>query len=370
MCSCGRWARYKDENDHDIVSMAGVLRVVRSYYYCRRCDRGFCPLDKKLGLTASSFTLAVQQEVVEMDGDLAFAPAVRKLERLTGVSVSAKEAQRMLTDCKRVLDAYLEEREAEAFDPQSAPPSIKPDVIYVEADGVHTPLTDGWKETKVGLARAVDSSGEVMGSTQYVSHLGDCHKFGDAWYALAHHSGLLKANLVVAIGDGAAWIWNQVAHHFPNAIEILDYWHAVEHIWDLAHAAYGLDSLEARVFVTARKSELWAADWPAFYQGLASLTEGRSDLSKLANETAGYFKNNQSRMDYSRYKRLGLSIGSGPAESGCKQIVTQRLKGAGMRWKEGNAQAIGQVRCLLKSDRWDAFRAFWRNRHLAAVLSP
>lgn len=369
-CSCGRWAWYKDENDHDIVSMAGALHVVRSYYYCRCCDGGFCPLDKKLGLTASSYTLAVLQEVVEMDGDTAFAPGVRRFERLTGVSVSAKEAQRMLTDCKPMLDAYLKERETEAFDVEATPPPIQPDVLYVEADGVHTPLTDGWKETKIGLARAVDSSGQAMGPTQYVSHLGDCHRFGDAWYALAHHSGLLKAKLVVAIGDGAAWIWNQVAHHFPGAIEIVDYWHAVEHVWDLARAAYGVDSLDARCFVTARKTELWAADWAAFYEGLSSLTERRADLNKMVNETVGYFKNNQSRMNYARYKELGLSIGSGAAESGCKQVVTQRLKGAGMRWKEGNAQAIGQVRCLIRSDRWDAFRAFWRSNHLAAVLSP
>lgn len=246
-CGCGRFARYKGERRFEMVTMAGVIGVSRAYFYCRRCDAGFCPADRCLGWCGSSYTRRVQQELARLDALLPYTQAVGLLEELTGVCVSAKHAQRLVSQAEEVLCCYLASRKEAAFAQGVMPAAVAASVMYVEADGVQTPMVEGWREMKVGLVRCLRADGIQQGPTLYVSHLGDSETFGQAWYAQAAQAGVEQAGLVVALGDGSAWIWNQVETHFPHALQILDFWHAAERLWEIGREAYGWEVRSPRL---------------------------------------------------------------------------------------------------------------------------
>ena len=368
ICSCGRLAHRRGRHSRDVITLAGRVRVRRSYYYCRRCDAGFCPVDRAMGLSCGPFTRRVQQEVVRLDALLPYQKAVELLEALAGVSVSAKEAQRMLARSEGVLASYQQARWGEATGKLLAGQAA-PEVLYLLADGVQTPIRGGWRETKVGVARRADRAGRVLGSSRYVSLLTQSEPetgestptasaFGWEWAGLAEACGVAKAKLVVVLGDGARWIWNQAGLHFPEAIQILDVWHASERLWEVGRLAFG-DEGERHAWVQARQAELWGYQTEALLLALEVVAATCEEAREKAMETHGYFHNNRQRMDYPRYQRLGLQVGSGAVESACKQVVSQRLKGAGMRWREAGAQTVARLRCLLLGGEWHAFVRHW-----------
>ena len=363
-CSCGRWARHRGERERDVVTMAGRLRVRRSYFYCRRCDAGFCPQDRRWGLSDGPFTRRVQQEVVRLDALLPYQKAVALLYDLAGVSVSAKEAQRLLERADAVAEDYHKARWKTAA-ANLLGGKVALDVLYLLADGVQTPIIGGWREMKVGVARRVAASGKVVGCSRYVSHLGEAEPFGWEWAALAEEAGVARARLVAVLGDGAKWIWNQTALHFPDAVQILDVWHASERLWEIGRLAFS-DAASFKTWVQARLDELWKYQTQALIGALHQLASGCEGARTKIEETIGYYENNRDRMDYPRYEKLGLQVGSGPVESGCKQIVTQRIKGAGMRWREAGAQTVARLRCLILGGEWDPFVRHW---NLSAATS-
>jgi hypothetical protein len=366
VCSCGRWARHRGERERDVVTMAGRLRLRRSYYYCRRCDAGLCPQDKRWGLSGGPFTRRVQQEVVRLDALLPYQKAVDLLFDLAGVSVSAKEAQRILERTDAVAEGYQKERWKTAAANLLAG-KVTLDVLYLLADGVQTPILGGWREMKVGVARRVAASGKVLGSSRYVSHLGEAEPFGWEWAALAEEAGVARARLVAVLGDGAKWIWNQTALHFPDAIQILDVWHASERLWEIGRLAFA-EEASRKHWVHERLDELWKYQTQALIAALSKLALCCEAARSKIEETIGYYENNRERMDYPRYETLGLQVGSGPVESGCKQIVTQRLKGAGMRWREAGAQTIARLRCLILGGEWNEFIRYWNMSAAAAAV--
>jgi hypothetical protein len=366
VCSCGRWARHRGEHERDVVTMAGRLRVRRSYFYCRLCDAGSCPSDISLGLSEGPFTRRVQQEVVRMDALLPYEKAVDLFFDLTGVSVSAKEAQRLLKRADAVVESYQEGRwEAAATDLLGG--KAAPDVLYLLADGVQTPIKGGWREMKVGVARRMGPGGKPLGPTRYVSLLGEAEPFGWLWAGLAEGAGVARARLVVVLGDGARWIWNQTALHFPEAIQILDLWHATERLWEVGRLAFG-DEEARKEWVSERHGELCKYETEALLSGLAAVGEAYPAAREKALETIGYYQNNRERMNYPHYVELGLQVGSGAAESGCKQVVTQRLKGAGMRWCEAGAQTVARLRCLILGGEWQQFIRHWNQSTIAQAF--
>lgn len=375
-CACGRWAHRRGRHERDVVTLAGRLRVGRSYYYCRCCDAGFCPVDALLGLTCGPFTQRVQQEVVRLDALLPYQRAVGLLGELTGVWVSAKEAQRLLARSEEVLRSYQQTRWAQATAHLLAGQRA-PEVLYLLADGVQTPIRGGWRETKVGVARCGGREGSLVGSSRYVSLLGESEPetgertpaasaFGWEWAALAEACGVTHAGLVVVLGDGARWLWNQAALHFPQAIQILDVWHATERLWEVGRLAFAEESAR-KAWVQARQAQLWDYQIDALLVALEEVAVYAGAREK-ALETRGYFHNNRERMDYPRYKRLGLQVGSGMVESACKQVVSQRLKGAGMRWREAGAQTVARLRCLLLGGEWAAFVRHWNQASPATAF--
>lgn len=360
-CSCGRWARFKGEHEHQVVTMSGTARISRRYYYCRRCDAGFCPGDRRLGCVGTSFSLRVRQETARLSS-LASSHklSVELLYDLAGVSVSESQAQRIVAEAGVWANCLFDERrDAALTDLSVSKLGQSPSVLYLEADGVLTPTVTGYKETKIGVALASDEKGTIL-SQGYTSHLGNCEEFGEHWYALARRFGLSNAGRVVILGDGAKWLWNQADHHFPKALQIVDFWHVMEHLGGLARAAFGEGTVKAREWLAERGQELRSSAIDSVLSSLRALAERLPALLEQVIGELDYLISNRKRMDYARYLEMGLRIGSGAVESACKRLVSLRLKGPGMRWRQQTAQTIARLRCLFYSGEWQDLRTRWQ----------
>ena len=309
---------------------------------------------------------------------------MQTLYRLAKVRVSSRSAERLcLAPAKEAVEDFLAERESrnlsKAFaDLSSLSDSPKPAVLYLAADGIQTPMGNGsWKEMKVGVVRAEHSDGRESQSSRYVNHLGEANAFGIPLEALARAKllkqlsqidcGSLTAKTLVFLGDGAAWLWKLAETRFPRAIQILDFWHALEYVGAVAREAFPSDEDAGKEWLSARASEMKKSAWEQVHDAFESV---RAVAKETVESASRYFTNNRSRMDYARYLKQGLCIGSGLAESSRKRLVTQRLKGSGMHWSEQGAQIICSLRGLLLGGEWESLVAFWNRQVQKPILSP
>ncbi|HET8522390.1 MAG TPA: hypothetical protein VFL82_04095, partial [Thermomicrobiales bacterium] len=212
---------------------------------------------------------------------------------------------------------------------------------YVAMDGVRIMGTDGaGREIKLGRVVPVHDTaqGERRGPSRYAAGLEPAEAFGRRLAVLAHAQGAEQTPKLAVLGDGAAWIWQLAAEHFPTAVQIVDWFHASERVWALGQALYGEGTPETTAWVDAQLTRLAAGD-----------------AAILRDAQVTYFTNQAPRMAYHRYRAAGWDIGSGMIESGCKTVIGQREKGAGMRWSDAGAQAVANVRLLLFNTEWDDF---------------
>jgi len=362
-CRGNAW--FKGVRSRCVVSLMGEVCLMRRYYYCRRCDTGFCPLDAVLHLPDdTAFTLPLQQEVACLSAALPFAQAVQVLARLTGARLSARSAQRLcIAQAHTQVEDFVGQRQETLLPLAYAPPDLLPSdlpappVLYIEADGVQTPMQGGsWREMKVGVVRSTFLDGREDQPSRYISHLGEAAPFGRHWEALALGAGSLKAKQVVVLGDGAPWLWNLAQERFPLAGQILDFFHACQYVGQVAREVFGEGTMPARTWLLARVQQMTTSQWTAFHREIEAV---RSVATEAVSDLVRYFANNASCMDYATYLKAGWCIGSGLAESSCKRLVSQRLKGSGMHWSERGAQVICRLRGFLLGGEWDTFTAFW-----------
>ena len=366
---CYKNAWFKAIREITLQTLAGPLTLRRAYYHCKRSQSGFCPQDTKLQITEGHYcTQAVAQEVAALSAGLPYEMAMAILQRLTSVRLSGRSAQRLcIGPIAQIVEDFVQCRQEQMLPlaylakeqiPQGLP---KPITLYIEADGIQTPMEDGsWREMKVGVVRAEFADGREQMPSRYISHLGDAATFGKHWEALALSCGSLKAKCLSVLGDGASWIWNLASQCFPKAVQILDFYHASEYVAAVARAVFGEQESTLKSWLGLRLSELKQSRWSEFWSALDDL--GQPALESLVSLRT-YFGNNASRMDYASYVKRGLCIGSGLAESSCKRIVTQRLKCSGMHWSVGGAQVIARLRGFLLGGEWDAFVAFWNRQN-------
>ena len=182
----------------------------------------------------------------------------------------------------------------------------------------------------------------------YVAELGR-HRDAFGWqlYAEAQRRGATTREVVV-VGDGAAWLWTLAELHFPQATQILDWFHATEYVWSAASAIWGEGTAERTAWAERQLCALWAGQVGDVLVELQRQTAGGEAVCGAHT----YLTNQQARRNYPAYRARGLPLGSGTVESGCKQVVSHRLKGAGMIWRADGARQVAKVRAWLKSGRW------------------
>jgi hypothetical protein len=349
-----------DHRTRTLVSLFGPLDVARSR--CRTPE-GWCyPLDEAMGLLGHrGWTVGVHEAVSLLSCEMSFESVGEVLDRLFGLSVSAPMVQWLAECAGRGAEALLE------APPERPPRKLEvPDTLVVAVDGCKAPQRDGWREVKVatlygqqGRCRSATGRGKLL-RKEYFATLENAECFGQCLWARARHWGVEQARRVVVMGDGAPWIWNLAVMHYPGAIEIVDFYHAVEHLWDVGEALWG-----------DRHTSAATRSWVGRYR--KRLKQGRVDLvvaaidrsrsqrgGKLSSEQAnsvrlqlGYFRENASRMRYGRFRQMRLAIGTGAVEGACKHVVQARFKRPGMRWSRPGLKSMLALRLIRLNNRWE-----------------
>ena len=226
-------------------------------------------------------------------------------------------------------------------------------------------LGEGWKELKVGgigqieLAPSRDPlTGDVLDlahtvANTYVAHLGGPEVFGQQLWAEAKARRWSQAAETIVLGDGAPWIWNLAGEHFYDSVQVVDWYHAKQHLAQAANLIYGEGTPAAQVWLKAQATVLFEGHAEQVADGLVHQAKGKRKLAKELRAQAGYFRENQRRMQYLERREEDFPIGSGLAESGCKQFRA-RFTAAGMRWSRPGAARLLPFRAAVMSHRFDA----------------
>lgn len=183
---------------------------------------------------------------------------------------------------------------------------------------------------------------------------------------LGHLVGADNCRHVGIAADGAEWIWQEVGKYFPTRVQIVDYYHVLEHLWEVARARFGQDTQAQREWIDRQKERLLTDKVTEVIADLGQWLPSDPSCRDLRRRVACYLHTHQRRMRYRTFREQGYHIGSGVAEAGCKAVVQARLKGAGMRWKQEGAEAILHLRCAVCSTQQPDFRQLARQQSLPA----
>jgi hypothetical protein len=259
------------------------------------------------------------------------------------------------TQVYRLTDRYGKEVENEVNKEPALTPLKKDEVLYVQADGsMLLTREEGWKEVKVGrlfkssdCIHANQKAGWISNS-QYIAHLGKSKDFTNPMDDLIEWYGK-SANQLIFVSDGAVWIKNWIADAFPDAISILDYYHACEHL-HLFTGNYFSDKEKGKIWVTEQKRLLLQSEVHTVIKNI----KGLAGKNKEAQNLIAYYQGNTERMDYKRYQQLGCGIiGSGAIESAHRTVVQKRMKQSGQRWSIQGAQNMLNLRVVRKNLQWN-----------------
>jgi hypothetical protein len=245
-------------------------------------------------------------------------------------------------------------------------------VFYVSVDGTGAPMIrtelagragrapDGQARTReIKLAALFtqttrDAQGEPSRdpqSTTYLASFVSAEVFGPFVRRAALARGVASARRVLFLGDGAAWVWEIARTCFSQAEQILDYYHASEHVDALARAIYP-DEGAAQNWSLRWRSLIYDSELDVLLNEARAAAD--SPLAETIQRELDYLERNRARMDYRHYREQGWFIGSGVVEAGCKRVIGQRLKQSGMFWRESGASAVASLRCaLLSAGGWD-----------------
>ena len=376
-CACGQRARHAGRRPKTFTTVLGALTLERAYYHCDTCQAGVCPRDRALGLDETSLSPATTRMVGLAAASVSFAEASELLGELAGVAVDAKQVERTAEALGR--EVASDERAAVEPEPGAAP------TMYLGLDGTGVPVRksevegrcgkqpDGGAKTRevklvtVWTAETRDNNGLPVrdpGSVSYSAAVESAASrdtdplpsaVAQRAQREARRRGFDAAPRRVVLGDGAEWIWNLAGEQFPGAIEIVDLYHAKQHLCDVAKAIYGAGTSLATQWSRDRHDELDQGRLSALVAALRTHAKATDEARKCIH----YLIRNRHRMRYPRFRARGLCVSSGVVEAGCKHTIGARLKRAGMRWTVAGANAIIALRCCKLSGR---FEDFWERR--------
>lgn len=385
-CACGHRLHGMGPRPKSVRGVLGDIELERYYFYCDRCKARTYVGDELQGQT--EFTPLAEERIVLAGKEGAYAKAAALLKRWGILEIAASTVRKV---CRRLGHRLRAQLDHDAAQQHSADLNAeeRSELLYIGVDGTmigrvdpqhrrrksrcpsrkvrgKTALANFFHEVKTLVIFSTDKAGAVARKTFYATQA-RIEGFREQVTAEAARRGAATAKQLVFLGDGAAWIWKMAKELFPQAIQILDWYHATEHLWAAARARFGVNEQGLRAWIEQRKTELWDGKFDEVLTALrtASADLGVPDQSLsdearerdprwIAFRTIGYFEENRARMDYPRYRALNLCIGSGMVESSCKHVVGGRLKGTGMRWDEDGAENILALRCHDLNGRWDS----------------
>ncbi len=378
-CSCGHRARYQELRCRSILTAVGSVELVRPYYLCSHCHQGQFPFDAELDVENKDLSPGVLRMLAVVGQAAPFDQGREQMKLLAGLEVTTKAVE-------RTAEAIGEDiRRRERGQIQQAMQLDLPvvlgepiPILYVQMDGTGVPVTKAergeskregeparTREVKLGCVftqTAHDPQGYAMrdpDSTTYTGAIETAEEFGKRLYAEAWNRGWSRAKKKVIMGDGAEWIWNLADLHFPGALQIVDLFHARQHLWDLARLLYSGDDARQKQWIMRHQPKLDEGKIEKLVSYLRALELSSTDVAETIHKAGDYFEKNAERMRYPEFRRQHLFVGSGVIEAGCKTVIATRLKQSGMFWTVRGANAIIALRCCRLSGR---FEDYWEAR--------
>ena len=362
-----------------IWSVFGKICIERRYYRYRdakaRAVKGFARLDQKMGFSAGQVSPSLA-ELLALEGvSTPFEEAAQKVEKFLLFRVSdntvRKETERfgcLQDEIEQELirlsqdENWLQKRQREEK-------VVHPGRIYGSVDGFMVPLLEGWKEFKALAWYQVVATTRYSAKRPRKSEVGQqnnlqaeqisyhCDKlepeeFGQLFWATGCQRQVDFYAERVFIGDGAKWIWSMVELYYPDATQILDWYHASQYLYKIAEEAFEVESEAYHQWIEKTKAWLWEGQIPQLIAECERFVD-QAATSKVARAAVTFYTNNIERMDYARFRKEGYFIGSGTIESAAKRLGELRLKEAGARWTRDGAVHTAKARAAWLSDQWE-----------------
>lgn len=341
-------------------TVMGVVEFERDYYWCPECTR--IPFDEELGIQGEAFSPGTRKMMGYAASQGSYMEASEDLRRLAGLHISDHSIQREVQKTAGSLQAFIENLPPEKTD------SPLP-VLYVSLDGTGAPMrkevlegrkgkqADGsakTREVKVGCIYDQPKGAQTPQRASYIANFSTAEAFGADLLREARRRGLGRATTRVVLGDGAHWIWELARINFPGSIEILDYYHATEHLHELIRSMLGSQECSLASVTKQWEQWLWDGAIPLIIQEAQRLLLNAVDRETAKREIE-YFRKNITRMKYELFRQSGLDIGSGRVEAACRTVVGERLKRSGMFWSLPGAENILTFRCAVMNHQYDDF---------------
>jgi hypothetical protein len=375
-CGSGHEAVFTGYREKVIDTVLGPVTLRRAWYHCARCGHGLAPRDAELGVARASMSPGLAAITGKAAAAVPFARAAGLLEDLAGVRLTVKRVERAAeadgaaqATGSRARAGLIARRKLVPL-----PPDPLPDKLYMVIDGTGVPVTsketagregkgeDGrarTREVKMAVFFTQDKADDKgypvrdRDSSSYIATFEPAAAFGDLVKAEGIRRGADHVRQLTIIGDGAAWIWGIATSKFPEATQIVDLYHAREHLYSLTRSLEFMLGDRRDAWLAARLEDL---DY-GYIDGIEAAVRAYPLEGIKKDETdkeLGYFLNNAPRMRYHWFRSRGLFVGSGVVEAGCKSVIGQRLKQSGMHWTVNGADAITTLRCAEASSQWEA----------------
>lgn len=367
-----------------VRTLLGSIEAQRGYYHCGGCKHGFAPLDVRLGVAGTSLSPGLARACALAGAEMPYAKSREFIATVTGLDLASTStlARATRTQGARARDLIAAEHAA-TRGPTPAPGinTDGPDLCYIVVDGTGAPMLPrectgrtgkdpdkndgraGTREVKIGCFFTQTGTDPVTGdpvqdpgSVSYISTFEPAATFGAHTKAEYRRRGFDQIRQPIVLGDGAKWIWRIADQHFPAATQIVDYFHAREHLADLVKILAGVltdQQIDPKTFDQTLVDHLDLGNTAKIAETVDALNlpNQAPDLVKPATTEVGYFTGNHHRMQYADYRAGGYYIGSGPVEAACNTIVKQRAKRAGMHWTIAGLDPVLALRTLHQSHR-------------------
>ena len=384
-CDCGHSAQYHDTRPKQLLTAVGGVRFQRAYYTCPHCHHGQSPRDRELDVVGTECSPGVRRMLATVGSETSFERGREQLQLLAGLEVTTKAVERHAEAIGRDIGAreQVEIQRAKQLElPEVCAPSVP--VLYIEMDGTGAPVVAAETEGRRGKVKGrpartrevklacvftqttTDERGRPVRdehSTTYTGAIETAEEFGLRLYTEAWRRGWSRAKKKVVIADGALWIWNLADQHFPGAVQIVDLFHARQHLWELSAKLFPTDERGRDRWTARLLDRLEQGKIEALVKVLRAFPAPNEELAHILSNEAEYFRRNADRMRYPQFRAQGLFVGSGVVEAGCKTVIGSRLKRSGMFWTVRGANAIIALRCCRLSAR---FEDYWETRSPAA----
>jgi hypothetical protein len=349
----------------------GSFALARDYYYDPKARRGHFPADAALGLEGGCSPALARLMCLESIDEPSFEKAEKHLRETGGIEVPARQLHRLAQAVGPGAQQWQER-------PSTPEPCDAP-ILYVSGDGTGVPMRreelagrkgqqpDGTAKTRQAYLGCVftqhkrDEKGRPIrdhNSTTYLSTFGTVEHLGLLLRWEARRRGSGTAGKIILLLDGALGLENHGEINFPGCLQIVDFYHALQHLKELLEALWGKEHPDFKKLYRQGTGRLLKNGAQKIIDEARAQSQGQPSEAAVA-KALHYFEHNVPRMQYGTFRKKGYFIGSGVIEAGCKTVIGARCKQSGMFWSQAGAENLLALRCIERSRQWDHF---WKSR--------